>query len=85
MLSKYAEELCHPEDEAKDISSHGRKELLVTYVSTTLTPFQDLLYAVVLSRPIAHTLSFDTILTLFNLPCELTAVRKIKKAGTVWS
>ncbi|KAF4964913.1 hypothetical protein FSARC_7185 [Fusarium sarcochroum] len=46
MLSKGAEELCRPEDKAKDITSHGRKEKLVIYTSGTLTPFQELLGAI---------------------------------------
>lgn len=81
MLTKEAEDLCRPDDETKDLESRKDGEV-VTYTSGVFTPFQELLSAVILSRPISHTLGLRTIRTLFNPPYELTTATKIKKAGS---
>lgn len=80
LLSKDAATLCRPEDEAKDLESHSG-EPFVTYADGVLSPFQELLCAVVLSRPISHRLGLRTIRTLFYPPYELTSAKKIMDAG----
>ncbi len=46
-----------------------------------LTPFQELVCAVVLSRPISHALGLRTIRTIFNEPWCWDTAEKIKEAG----
>jgi len=46
-----------------------------------LTPFEELLCAVVLSRPISHRLGIRTIRTLLNEPYSFHDAETIKKAG----
>ena len=85
MLSQEAEDLCRPADEARDLQ--GRKDQgedishFVTYTSSVLNPFQELVCAIVLSRPISHMLGLRTIRTLFNAPYEFTSARRMQDAG----
>lgn len=79
MLSKDAENLCRPDDEARALASSDIKK---TYTSSVLNPFQELVCAVVLSRPISHMLGLRTIRTLFNPPYEFTSAKRMRDAGT---
>lgn len=78
MLSKDAEVLCRPEDESQDIQSRGN---IKTYSGSVMNPFEELLSAVVLSRPISHRLGLRTIRTIFNDPYNFTSARAVQKAG----
>lgn len=80
LLSDAATDLCRPEDEAKDIESRGSDTK--TYSSTALSPFEELMCAVVLSRPISHRLGLRTIRTILNAPYNFTDPQAITKAGT---
>lgn len=90
MLSKEAEDLCRPDDEIKALQAaqespdgkHSSQSELVTYTSGVFNPFQELVCAVVLSRPISHLLGLRTIRTLFNPPYELTTAEKMRDAGS---
>lgn len=87
MLSKQAVDLCRPDDEtralkeAKADGKHKHGEI-VTYTSGVFSPFQELVCAVILSRPISHMLGLRTIRTLFNPPYELTTAEKMRDIGT---
>lgn len=52
-----------------------------TYASARLTPFEELLSAVILSRPISHALGQRAIRTLLNPPYALTTPGKVAEAG----
>ncbi|KAG9255790.1 uncharacterized protein F5Z01DRAFT_680761 [Emericellopsis atlantica] len=81
MLSDDAIELCRPADEARDLASRGDDKSAVTYTSSVLNPFQELVSAVVLSRPISHMLGLRTLRTIFNAPYEFNNARAIQDAG----
>ncbi|EMC99676.1 hypothetical protein BAUCODRAFT_30055 [Baudoinia panamericana UAMH 10762] len=78
MLSHDAEELCRPEDETADIKERGD---IRTYSSSVLSPFEELLCAAVLSRPISHRLGLRTIRTILNKPYRFISARAVKDAG----
>ena len=50
LLSEKALSLCRPKNEIEDIESRG--ETISTYSSGTFTPFEELVSALILSRPI---------------------------------
>lgn len=78
MLSRNAEELCRPNDETEDIDSRGN---IRTYSSSVLNPFEELLSAVILSRPISHRLGLRTIRTVLNDPYNFTSAKAIRDTG----
>lgn len=78
LLSGAALEVCRPEDEIEDLSKRGKDTK--TYAQL-LSPFEELLCAVVLSRPISHRLGLRTIRTILNPPYEFTNAETIKTAG----
>jgi hypothetical protein len=73
LLSDAALPLCTPPDSQP--SNHE-----ITY-SQLLTPFEELLCAVILSRPIPHGLGLRTINTILNPPYEFRNPVAIKTAG----
>jgi hypothetical protein len=78
LLSKSSEELCRPDEESEDIKARGN---IKTYSGSVLTPFEELLSAVILSRPISHRLGLRTIRTVFNDPYNFNSARSIQQAG----
>lgn len=48
LISDKAQEICRPEDETEDIKARGD---IKTYSSSVLSPFEELISAVILSRP----------------------------------
>ncbi|KAL6705977.1 hypothetical protein ACN47E_006256 [Coniothyrium glycines] len=78
LLSDAALDVCRPTDEIEATSTDNKD--LVTY-SQLLTPFEELLCAVVLSRPISHRLGLRTIRTILNPPYEFRTPVAIKTAG----
>ncbi|KAK4549581.1 hypothetical protein LTR36_006578 [Oleoguttula mirabilis] len=79
MLSTDAEELCRPEDESADIHERGD---IRTYSSSALNPFEELLCAVVLSRPISHRLGLRSIRTILNEPYSFISAKAVQDAGS---
>lgn len=79
MLSKDAEELCRPEDESEDIKTRGGG--IKTYSSSVMSPFEELLCAVILSRPISHRLGLRSIRTILNDPYNFSTPKAIQAAG----
>ncbi|OAK97510.1 hypothetical protein IQ06DRAFT_227090 [Phaeosphaeriaceae sp. SRC1lsM3a] len=77
LLSDAALDVCRPADEVADVSDRGD----ITTYSSLLTPFEELLCAVILSRPISHRLGLRTIRTLLNPPYSLCDPVAIKTAG----
>ncbi|KAI3528049.1 hypothetical protein CSPX01_16497 [Colletotrichum filicis] len=53
----------------------------LTYPDSTLTPFQNLVAALLLSKPISHRLGLRTINTLLNPPFGLRTSRDLDEAG----
>lgn len=66
LLSPDALEECRPEDEQEEMRQRGQD--MRTYAGSELSPFEELLCAVVLSRPISHRLGLRTIRTILNPP-----------------
>lgn len=77
LLSDAALDICRPEDEVSDVNDRGD---IITY-SSLLTPFEELLCAVILSRPISHRQGLRTIRTLLNPPYSFRDPVAIKTAG----
>ncbi|KAK1541070.1 hypothetical protein CPAR01_07059 [Colletotrichum paranaense] len=67
-------------DENDDDESDG-KEPRLTYPDSTLTPFQNLVAALLLSKPISHRLGLRTINTLLNPPFGLRTPQDLNEAG----
>ena len=70
---------CRPKDEIEDSKTHGPQYR--TYSASAFTPFEELVCAVILSRPIGHMLGLRSIRTIFNPPYEFTTPKKIREAG----
>ncbi|KAL9089969.1 MAG: hypothetical protein Q9165_005498 [Trypethelium subeluteriae] len=81
LISKEASKLCIPSDEANAISEDAK---LRTYTNSTaaFSPFEELLCAVILSRPISHRLGLRSIRTILNSPYEFISPKAIKEAGS---
>ncbi len=79
LISPAATDLCHPKDEIGDLAKHGSN--LKTYFNLDLSPFEELVCAVVLSRPISHRLGVRTIRTIFNEPYNFNTPKAIHDAG----
>ncbi|KAL8718341.1 MAG: hypothetical protein Q9181_008216, partial [Wetmoreana brouardii] len=79
LLSPESLDSCRPKDENEDVQKRGKD--LRTYSSSTFSPFEELICAVILSRPISHALGLRSIRTLFNEPHEYTTPKKIRDAG----
>ncbi|KAL8738962.1 MAG: hypothetical protein Q9181_000345 [Wetmoreana brouardii] len=79
LLSPESLDSCRPKDEIEDVQKRGKD--LRTYSSSTFSPFEELICAVILSRPISHALGLRSIRTLFNEPHEYTTPKKIRDAG----
>lgn len=76
LLSRTCTDLCRPKDE-KDASASLR-----TYTSTVpLTPFEELLSAAILSRPIGHALGQRSIRTILNPSYNFRSPKAIQDAG----
>ncbi|KAI9669739.1 MAG: hypothetical protein M1831_007435 [Alyxoria varia] len=77
LLSSAATDLCRPKDE------QDKPKSLRTYTSTVpLSPFEELLSAVVLSRPISHALGQRSIRTILNPPYDFRTPKAIIDAGS---
>lgn len=79
LLSPASLDSCRPKDEIEDVQKRGKD--LRTYSSSTFSPFEELICAVILSRPISHALGLRSIRALFNEPYNFTTPKKIRGAG----
>ncbi|KAI9813133.1 MAG: hypothetical protein M1827_004354 [Pycnora praestabilis] len=80
LLSPAALDLCRPHDEIADLEKRGKDTR--TYSASAFSPFEELLCAVILSRPISHALGLRTIRTIFNEPYDFSTPGKVRDAGT---
>lgn len=78
LLSAPAEKLLRPEDEQKDVQDRGD---IRTYASSVMNPFEELMCAMILSRPISHRLGLRSIRTVLNAPYNFTSARAVQQAG----
>lgn len=81
LLSDDVLDICRPDEEVEATASKEGKDL-VSY-SQLLSPFEELLCAVILSRPISHRLGLRTIRTILNPPYQFSNPVAIKTAGAV--
>lgn len=58
-----------------------RKVEILRYPQSRLTPFQNLVCASILSKPLSHKLGLRTIQTLLNPPFTLRTVKDLDEAG----
>lgn len=79
LLSPDATELCRPDDEIEDVKGRGD---IQTYSSQGFNPFEELLCAVILSRPISHRLGLRTIRTILNEPYKFSTPQAVIDAGS---
>ena len=79
LLSPASLDLCRPKEETDESKSRGPD--FRTYSASAFTPFEELVCAVILSRPIGHMLGLRSIRTIFNPPYQLTTPKKIREAG----
>ena len=79
LLSPACLDLCRPKDEIEDLKARGADTR--TYSSSDFSPFEELVCAVILSRPISHTLGLRSIRTIFNEPYTFTTPKRIREAG----
>ena len=80
LLSPSSTDLCRPKDEIEDIKKRGVD--IRTYSSSTFTPFEELVCAVILSRPISHALGLRSIRTIFNDPWNFNTPKALRDAGS---
>ncbi|KAL8831666.1 MAG: hypothetical protein Q9191_000744 [Dirinaria sp. TL-2023a] len=78
LLSSDSIDLCRPKDETEDLKNRGN---IKTYSISAFSPFEELVCAVILSRPISHALGLRSIRTIFNDPHNFTTPKAILKAG----
>ncbi|GFZ51576.1 hypothetical protein JCM24511_09343 [Saitozyma sp. JCM 24511] len=69
-----------PKDAGKRSSVSGDEPIL-RYPQSRLTPFQNLVAACLLSKPICHKLGLRTIQTLLNPPFGLRTLDDLDEAG----
>ena len=81
LLSPAALDLCRPNDESKELANNPREKGYRTYSGTAFTPFEELLSAIILSRPISHSLGHRSIRTILNAPYNFNTPKAIRKAG----
>lgn len=79
LLSPFSLEHCRPKDEIEDVKNRGAD--FKTYSTSTFTPFEELVCAVILSRPIGHMLGLRSIRTIFNAPYAFTTPKKTREVG----
>lgn len=79
LLSPASLDKSRPKDEIEDLENRDADTR--TYSSSSFSPFEELVCATVLSRPIGHLLGLRSIRTIFNGPYDLTTPKKIREAG----
>ena len=80
LLSPSSLDLCRPKEEIQVSKTRGPD--FRTYSTSDFTPFEELVCAVILSRPIGHMLGLRSIRTIFNPPYGFTTPKKIREAGS---
>lgn len=76
-----------PDDAGKTDSKNSKgskgsnEETILRYPQSDLTPFQNLVSACILSKPLSHKLGLRTIQTLLNPPFGLRTLKDLDEAG----
>lgn len=73
-----------PEDAGKAKSrskAKNEEDTILRYPQSELTPFQNLVSACILSKPLSHKLGLRTIQTLLNPPFGLRTLKDLDEAG----
>lgn len=78
LLSPDSLQLCTPKDEFSEVEKNPQ---LRTYSTNPFTPFEELVSALILSRPIGHMLGVRSIRTIFNEPHNLNTPQAIRAKG----
>ena len=82
LLSDLCIDLCRPADEVRDLKNKESHNVpLRTYSTSELSPFEELISAIILSRPISHALGVRSIRTILNEPYNFTTPKAIQDAG----
>lgn len=86
LLSKDSIEYCYPEDELKAARSGKFKKCYSLTPPSLFTPFEHLITAHLLSKPLSHVLGMRSIRTLLNEPFSFSTAEAVKEAGEhkVW-
>lgn len=79
LLSPDSIDLCRPKDEIEALKN---RPSIKTYSTSMFSPFEELVCAVILSRPISHALGLRSIRTLFNDPYNFTTPKALREAGS---
>ena len=83
LLSPSSLTFARPQDEVEDLKKRPNGGTMTrTYGSSPFTPFEELLSALILSRPIGHMLGVRSIRTLLNPPHNLVSPKLIRETGT---
>ena len=81
LLSPDSLTLTRPKDEVAALSDSEPDAKVRTYSESEFTAFEELMCAVILSRPISHALGVRSIRTLLSPPYEFSTPEKLKEAG----
>jgi len=81
LISPEAERLCRPDDEEEALSASDSKITKTYGGPEALSPFEELISAMILSRPISHRLGLRTIRTVLNEPYEFSSAKRVQDAG----
>ena len=83
LLSEEAVHFSQPHDELDAVKEHGNDKNYRTYSSGAgeFSAFEELMCAVILSRPISHALGVRSIRTLLNEPYNFTTPKALTDAG----
>jgi hypothetical protein len=86
LLSSAAVPYCFPSDELEAANQSKTYKTYSLTSPTSFTPFEHLLCAHLLSKPLSHKLGLRSIRTLLNSPFNLTSAEKITSDGEkrVW-
>ena len=79
LLAPESVDLCRPKDEIEDLKNRPD---IKTYSTSAFSPFEELVCAVILSRPISHALGLRSIRTIFNDPYNFTSPKALREAGS---
>ena len=79
LLSDEALDFSRPKNEIEDLKN--KDFTIKTYSTSELNPFEELLSALILSRPISHALGVRSIRTILNDPYNFTTPKAVQDAG----
>ena len=81
LLSASALQHCYPSDQLSTAQSDSKLKTYSLTSPSNFTPFEHLVSAHLLSKPLSHTLGMRSIRTLLNAPFNLNSARAIADAG----